>query len=119
MDQRRFYKRDLVKARIKIDGPFLGSITGRTQNISDGGLFASMEDMLELPIGSHITMQMLDSANPAVAFNMKVVRGNYEGFGLKFINYELNGERHEISELRQQWNMIKSKVVTRKVLAEV
>lgn len=101
-DERRIFARRLVGARVMLSHGSFGEIRAITRDISDSGVFVLVTPVPKLPVGSHIKMHMLDSMQPAIAFNMKVVRTTSDGVGMMFIDYELGGQRFPIEVLRQQ-----------------
>ena len=101
-NRRRSWRND-VCARIRISHSVFGEIDGITADISDSGIFARYENLPILPIGSHINLQFLDSANPGIRFNAKVIRQTRKGVALILVDYEINGQRFGIDNLRQQW----------------
>jgi len=103
MIERRLFTRHLVNARVQLVHGAIGRVAGRTRDISDSGVFVEVYPVPRLPNGSHVKMHMLDSAQPAIAFNMKVVRTMKDGLGLMFIDYELDGQRFTIDTLRDQF----------------
>ncbi|MDZ7660983.1 PilZ domain-containing protein [Thiohalophilus sp.] len=91
-------------ARVKISHSTFGVIHATTRDISDTGVFVELRHRLRLPIGAHIKLQFLDSARPEIAFNMKVIRENDEGVALSFVDFELDGQRYKMDELRHHWS---------------
>lgn len=102
--QKRGQFRKPVSATVKISHSTFGDVTATTRDISDTGLFAELPERLRLPIGAHIKLQFLDSARPEIAFNMKVIRENNKGIGLTFVDFEVNGQRYQMDDLRQHWS---------------
>jgi hypothetical protein len=102
LNERRVYVRRLVNARVKLTHGTIGDVRGKTRDISDSGVFVVLNPVPKLPIGSHVKMYMLDSKQPDIAFNMKVVRSTGEGVGLMFIDYEFAGQRYSMDVLRKQ-----------------
>jgi hypothetical protein len=100
MIERRIFTRHFVNARVELVHAAIGRIKARSRDISDSGVFVEVHPVPRLPNGSHVKMHMLDSAQPAIAFNMKVVRTTKHGVGLMFIDYELDGQRFSIDTLR-------------------
>jgi len=101
MLERRLFIRNLVNARVELVHAAIGRVKGRTRDISDSGVFVEIYPVPRLPQGSHVKMHMLDSKQPAIAFNMKVVRVMSNGIGLMFIDFELDGRRYSIDTLRE------------------
>ncbi|MDZ7805428.1 PilZ domain-containing protein [Thiohalophilus sp.] len=102
--EKRFQFRKPVPARVRISHSTFGVIQAVTRDISDAGLFVDLRHRLRLPIGAHIKLQFLDSARPEIAFNMKVIRETDEGIALTFVDFEVDGRRYKIDELREHWN---------------
>ena len=100
--ERRAFARYLVSARVRLTHGSFGEVRGKTRDISDSGVFVVMTSVPKLPVGSHVKMNMLDSKQPNIAFNMKVVRTTGEGLGLMFIDYEIEGQRYAMDVLRKQ-----------------
>lgn len=98
--ERRLFARNIVIARVKLAHGAIGELIGRTRDISDSGVFVEVFPVPKLPNGSHVKMHMLDSVHPDIAFNMKVVRSASNGLGLRFIDYEVAGERFAMESLR-------------------
>ena len=103
MIERRIFNRRFVNARVQLTHSAIGKVQGRTRDISDSGLFVETYPVPKLPNGSYVKMHMLDSSLPGIAFNMKVVRRVSDGLGLKFVDYELDGERFSIDTLREHF----------------
>jgi len=101
--ERRIFTRRLVNAQVKLTHSTIGEVRARTRDISDSGVFVEAFPIPKLPIGSHVKMNLLDSPQPDIAFNMKVARIEAGGLGLLFIDYEMGGERYTIDSLRQQF----------------
>ena len=101
-NERRVFVRRLVTARVKLVHGTIGEVRGKTRDISDSGVFVVVKPVPKLPVGSHVKMHMLDSKQPAIAFNMKVIRTTTEGVGLMFIDYEFEGQRFSMDVLRKQ-----------------
>ena len=99
MKERRNYLRNPVNARVNISHGSFGSMIANTLEISDGGMSVLLDHERKIPEGSHLQIQMLDSANPHIIFNMKVIRSEGNVMGMQFIDYELQGVRHRIDEL--------------------
>lgn len=95
----RSVQRQQVAARVSISHSLIGTINAISREISDTGMFVHVQDLPRLPKGAHLRVQLLDSAQPEIIFNTRVVRINEEGMGLVFVDYELDGERHEMEKL--------------------
>lgn len=102
--EKRDQFRKPVPARVRISHSTFGVIEAHTRDISDTGVFVDLPHRLRLPIGAHIKLQFLDSARPEIAFNMKVIRESDEGIALTVVDFEVEGRRYKIDELREHWN---------------
>ncbi|MBI1424947.1 MAG: PilZ domain-containing protein [Gammaproteobacteria bacterium] len=100
--ERRYFARRMVNARVKLVHGSIGEVRAKTRDVSDSGVFVVVTPVPKLPVGSHIKMHMLDSRQPDIAFNMKVVRTTPEGVGMMFIDYEIAGQRFPMDVLRKQ-----------------
>jgi hypothetical protein len=104
-EERRSFPRIPVAARMRISHSRIGTIEGYSINISDTGLMLRCHDLPKLPRGAHIGLQMLDSANPGIIFNTRVIHMHSSEIGLVIVDYEYNGVRYTLDELRRQWHM--------------
>jgi len=103
--ERRSFPRIPVTARMRVSHSRIGTIEGYSINISDTGLMLRCHDLPKLPRGAHVGLQMLDSANPGIIFNTRVIHMNSSEIGLAIVDYEYNGVRYTLDELRRQWRM--------------
>jgi hypothetical protein len=103
--ERRSFPRMLVTARMRVSHSRIGTIEGYSINISDTGLLLRCQDLPKLPRGAHIGLQMLDSANPGIIFNTRVIHMGASEIGLAIVDYEYNGARYTLDELRRQWHI--------------
>jgi hypothetical protein len=101
--EKRAAVRIAVKARVCLSHSTFGVIHSHTRDISDSGVFVELTNKPHLPVGAHLKLQMLDSALPEIVFNMKVERTNDEGIALSFVDYELDGRRHAMASLKNNW----------------
>jgi len=99
IDERRILPRRLVNARVMLVHGSFGELRAVTRDISDSGVFVIINPVPKLPVGSHVKMHMLESKNPAIAFNMKVVRTTKAGVGMMFIDFEISGKRYPMDKL--------------------
>jgi hypothetical protein len=88
----------------------LGTLEGYSINVSDTGIFIRLHDLPRVPRGAHVGLQMLDSANPGIIFNTRVIHSSERGLGVAIVDYELNGMRYTLDELRRQWAVSKSDI---------
>jgi len=108
--ERRNYPRVPVTARMRVSHTKIGTIEGYSVNISDTGLMLHCSILPKLPRGAHIGLQMLDSANPGIIFNTRVIHMSDTDIGLAIVDYELNGRRFTLDELRRQWHISRSDI---------
>lgn len=106
MKERRHYKRKLVNARVKLYHPGFDPVDGTTRDISDGGLFLFTNSLLPISEGEQVKVILPQSRSPDVVFNMQVIRVDADGLGLMFLDYEAQGRRGTMQELR---NTLKKK----------
>jgi hypothetical protein len=110
--ERRSFPRMSVTARMRVSHSRIGTIEGYSINISDTGLKLRCNDLPKLPRGAHIGLQMLDSANPGIIFNTRVIHMNESEIGLAIVDYEFNGVRYTLDELRRQWHISRGDINT-------
>lgn len=103
MEERRAYTRRMVKARVKLEHAMFGTIEAGTVDISDGGVFVGLDMSPPVNVGDDIRLSFLDSAQPEAVFNARLVRITDRGWGLSFIDYEVDGVRRKIDDLRQEF----------------
>lgn len=102
MKERRHYKRKLVNARVKLYHPDFDAVEGTTRDISDGGMFVLTDTGLPVSEGEQVKMILTQSRSPDVVFNMQVVRLEADGLGLRFLDYEAQGQRGSMQDLRNR-----------------
>ncbi len=107
-DDRRIFPRVPVQARMRVSHSRLGTLEGYSINVSDTGIFLRLSDLPRVPRGAHIGLQMLDSANPGIIFNTRVIHSSDSGLGVAIVDYELDGRRFTLDELRRQWQVSKN-----------
>ena len=103
MDERRLHRRSLVDAKVVLYHPSFSRLDGCTRDISDGGMFVRLDTVPVLQSGDLIKVVMLESPNKDIIFNMSFIRREQEGIALEFIDYEIEGKRHSMAELRKNW----------------
>ncbi len=101
--ERRNSPRKRVISSVRISHRLFGDVDGRSRDISDAGLYVVAQNLPNLPKGAHISLQLMDSSNPFIFFNTRVVRMSNNGIGLAIVDYEVDGERFGLDELRRQW----------------
>ncbi|MDR9436440.1 MAG: PilZ domain-containing protein [Thiohalophilus sp.] len=100
MQERRYYKRKLVNARVRLYHANFDVVEGSTRDISDGGVFVVTDHPLPLQEGEQVKMILPQSRSPDIIFNMQVIRVDADGMGLMFLDYESQGRRGTMAELR-------------------
>lgn len=86
MENRRRAVRTPFKSRIRISHESFGSIETYTRDISDTGVFLSLDGEFYLDLGSVISAQVVGlPGGEAPELKMEVVRVEGDGAGLKFI----------------------------------
>ena len=101
--------RQLVSAPVRLSHSVFGEINALTGDISNTGVFVVLNSKPALPKGAHIKLQFLNSVYPEVTFNTRVVRVIDEGLGLVFVDYEYEGQRFSMDDLKNFWSNKKSK----------
>lgn len=104
MTNKRQQLRQVVNAPVKLSHSVFGEIKAVTGNISNTGVFVLLDNRPILPRGAHIKLHFLSSVYPDVSFNTRVVRVTDEGFGLVFVDYEYDGDRFAMKNLKYIWN---------------
>jgi hypothetical protein len=110
--ERRTFPRIPVQARMRVSHSKLGTLEGFSINVSDTGVFLRLSNLPKIPRGAHIALQMLDSANPGIVFNTRVIHSTESGLGVAIVDYEFKGTRYTLDELRRQWHVSKTDVNT-------
>ena len=88
MQERRYYKRKLVNARVRLYHANFDVVEGSTRDISDGGVFVVVEeDDFKPELGDVVTVQVQGLPVPAPELRMVVVRQSVDGFGLQFADH--------------------------------
>ena len=103
MKERRAHTRRLVKARVRLEHTAFGQLEANTVDISDGGVFVGLEISPPVNIGDHIRLSFLDSVQPKAVFNARLIHVTDQGWGLGFIDYEIEGVRRQIDDLRREF----------------
>jgi len=102
---RRQYPRQRIAANIRLSHASFGTINALSCDISDSGLFVMATNIPDFPKGAHINVQFMDSANPDLLFNTRVVRMYGKGVGLVVVDYEYDGQRFNLDILKEQWEL--------------
>lgn len=110
-EDRRIFPRIPVQAKMRVSHSRLGTLEGYSINVSDTGVYIRLNNLPKVPRGAHVGLQMLDSANPGIIFNTRVIHSSENGLGVAIVDYELDGMRYTLDELRRQWHVSKIDVV--------
>jgi len=113
-EDRRIFPRIPVQAKMRVSHSRLGTLEGLSINVSDTGVYIRLSDLPRVPRGAHVGLQMLDSANPGIIFNTRVIHSSENGLGVAIVDYELEGMRYTLDELRRQWHVSKIDVASGK-----
>ncbi len=84
--EHRKYVRTRLTSSVKLTHPDIGSIEVKTRDISDGGIYLLSKITNLPPIGSEVTVQLLDTPFEAPVLTMRIVRVENNGIGLAFID---------------------------------
>lgn len=103
MSDKRANLRQLVNAPVRLSHSSFGELKALTADISNTGAFVTLKNKPKLPKGAHIKLQFLQSAHPEITFNTRVVRSTEDGYGLTFVDYELQGNRYPMTDLKNVW----------------
>ena len=109
--ERRSFPRVPVRARVRVSHSLIGTIEGKSINISDTGLYVNLDNVPKVPRGAHVGLQMLDSVNPGIIFNTRVIHVTDIGLGIAIVDYEFEGVRYTLDELRRQWHITRRSAI--------
>lgn len=84
-EENRQHIRTKLISRVKLTHPDTGTIEVKTHDISDGGIYLLSPAADLPPIGSQVQVQLIDTPFEAPVLEMKIVRVDPKGIGLKFI----------------------------------
>jgi len=110
--ERRQHPRHSVDSNVRVSHASFGIVDANSRDISDRGVCIYSDQVPQLPKGAHINLQFLDSANPDLLFNTRVVRVYDQCIGLVIVDYEYNGQRFSLDTLREQWELASADVYT-------
>ena len=86
MSDKREHVRTPFVCRIKIGHETLGEWEVKTRDISDGGVFVSLEPEQMPSLGTVVVGQVQGLADDAPELRMEVVRIESDGVGLRFLD---------------------------------
>ncbi len=84
-DQRKHVRTKLT-SNVKLTHPDVGTIEVKTRDISDGGIYLLSSITNLPPVGSEVTVQLIDTPFEAPILSMRIVRLENNGIGLAFID---------------------------------
>ncbi|MGD8484149.1 MAG: PilZ domain-containing protein [Thioalkalispiraceae bacterium] len=99
----RAAERKPVNTPVKLYNAEFGTYTGTSLDISDTGVFVDIEPYIGLETYSEQKLVFPNSANSRVVFNVRFVRKSPQGVAFHFVDYETNGVRYAMSDLRKLW----------------
>ncbi len=82
----RKYVRTRLTSSVQLTHPDIGSVEVKTRDISDGGIYLLSSITNLPPVGSEVTVQLLDTPFEAPVLTMRIVRVENNGIGLAFID---------------------------------
>ncbi len=82
---KREHVRSRLQATVSISETPIGDFKAKTADVSDGGIHATCDNAMGIPIGSHIKVQLLGLPVEAPVNTMEVVWHSEDGMGLKFV----------------------------------
>lgn len=85
MPENRRYIRTPMKCQLKVWHELFGELVVSTRDISDGGVFLLTEQIEMPPVGEVLKGQVQGLATAAPVVEMRIVRVESTGIGLKFI----------------------------------
>ena len=112
--ERRRCPRHPVQARIRISNNFIGILEGYSRDISNNGVFLYLNPVPPIARGAYLSLNMLDSVNPDILFNARVIRTSARGVAISLVDYEIQGRRYTLDELRRQWKMTRPDIAISK-----
>ncbi len=83
--EKRQCQRTPYACRLKINHPALGEQSAVCQDISDTGLFVSLDCDAPVEVGSQLSLQVITGLPQAQTRVTRVVRSDSQGLGLQFI----------------------------------
>lgn len=100
--------RRAVKTPVKLYSEMFGEFSGTSRDISDSGVFIEIEPFVGLQIKKEQKLIFPNSANKRVIFNVQFIRETEQGLAFRFVDFEAAGQRYELAELRNLWELHKA-----------
>ncbi len=82
--EQRQYVRTKLTSSVKLTHPDIGTVEVKTLDISDGGICLISGNTVNLPVGSKVKVQLIDTPFEAPVLDMLIVRYHENGMGLQF-----------------------------------
>ncbi len=82
----RIHTRTKLTSNVKLTHSDIGTIVVKTRDISDGGIYILSPITGLPPVGSEVTVQLMDTPFEAPVLAMRIVRMDNNGIGLAFID---------------------------------
>ena len=84
MQEKRKHLRTAFSANVRLMHANIGTLDVEMRDMSDGGVFLSTGDRVDLPVGERVEIQALDIED-APLLSAQIVRSDSEGIALIFI----------------------------------
>ncbi len=84
MQEKRKHLRTAFSATVRLMHANIGTLDVEMRDMSDGGVFLSTGDRVDLPVGERVEIQALDIED-APLLSAQIVRSDSEGIALIFI----------------------------------
>ena len=84
MTEKRQHIRTTVTAGVKLMHPSIGSLSIKTRDMSNGGVFLFTGSQVELPVGTEVSIQAQDMMAEAPIVKAKIIRVEPDGVALEF-----------------------------------
>ena len=85
MSEKRKHVRTTVSAAVELMHPSFGSLSVKTRDMSNGGVFLFTGNRIELPVGTEVSVQAQEMMVEAPIVKAKIIRVEADGVALEFI----------------------------------
>ena len=85
MSEKRKHVRTTVSAAVQLMHPSFGSLSMKTRDMSNGGVFLFTGARIELPVGTEVSIQAQEMMVEAPIVKAKILRVEADGVALEFI----------------------------------
>ncbi|MCP3850267.1 MAG: PilZ domain-containing protein [Gammaproteobacteria bacterium] len=82
--EQRQHVRTKLTSSVKLTHPDIGTVEVKTLDISDGGIYLILGNTVNLPVGSQVKVQLIDTPFEAPVLDMLIVRYQENGMALQF-----------------------------------